>query len=842
MLTADGPNHRFAWIGDDDTYKAWYGEKQAQILYIHGRSGVREAAEYVFYHLDEIHHQRNNEIVLYFTFENSDVRCDRVEDMLTSFLAQIIGHFPSLAEFVTGQFERLSKDRSWNDYDLLNWFEYYRLRGEVEGVSCVINHFDQCDGESRKAFLELFSYIATVNERPWRVAVTSLEPGALSEELASDNWPVLDLDLASTGAAPLEARNKASSLVSRRPELRGLEAQVEAELSSFEVLEPEEKRLLVSAYVSASPEWPREKQVGELLGDVSNMSTPEVLARILENMPDRDLGLRALSWILYAMRPPTVWELASALLSGTDRDDGKTAIPPQGFVDDVITFLSVSLAGVVVLEQHEFRVCSYRLRDMLKSPADERPHYPWHDFQRTAHHEIAAVCLNHLVKDEVTRLSEHRFPVSSNSVAELPTSGDRTDLFDYAVQFWPSHLSQVPAELDPGAEFGKLMQTPGTFKAWSRAYWAAANPIKRSTWYLSSVYPILTGLGMSELAEPWREGEEDEVSTGLIEACLNGQRDAVKELLPKVEHSVMALQDSLVAAGSHGDGDTWIEVIEHVESKHPGLDWTSMASLVSRAAWLGLDKVLVALLRLGCPVEPEEAIQKSSPLHLAARTGRIAVAKVLLRHGADVHHRDAYERTPLHTAACFGHAGVAKLLAEHGADLDAKDDQGLTAIYQACLWGNFNVVESLLSAGANPNLGVEKDPELIQWYPILVAVQEGHLKCASALLDGGAEPNVQGHRGTAGMCPSAFPLAASANRPGVRPVSCLVLCAPRAQARAPSRLRRWLTIVVEQSVTRPSLVSPTCVAGCSRMGPTQTTLPSTRPSCANLPTCATAPG
>jgi hypothetical protein len=68
--------------------------------------------------------------------------------MLGTFLAQIINHHPSLAEFVLLQFSSLRLDRSLNEFDLLSWFEYFRIKGQIDGVTCVINHFDDSFNDS----------------------------------------------------------------------------------------------------------------------------------------------------------------------------------------------------------------------------------------------------------------------------------------------------------------------------------------------------------------------------------------------------------------------------------------------------------------------------------------------------------------------------------------------------------------------------------------------------------------------------------------------------------------------------------------------------------------------
>jgi ankyrin repeat protein len=72
-----------------------------------------------------------------------------------------------------------------------------------------------------------------------------------------------------------------------------------------------------------------------------------------------------------------------------------------------------------------------------------------------------------------------------------------------------------------------------------------------------------------------------------------------------------------------------------------------------------------------------------TPLLFAARDGKIASAKVLLDHGADINLVDPDRHTPLIIALSSGHFDVAGLLIERGADVNMEDKVGQTALYAA---------------------------------------------------------------------------------------------------------------------------------------------------------------
>ena len=66
-----------------------------------------------------------------------------------------------------------------------------------------------------------------------------------------------------------------------------------------------------------------------------------------------------------------------------------------------------------------------------------------------------------------------------------------------------------------------------------------------------------------------------------------------------------------------------------------------------------------------------------TPLYNAACLGRLAIAKMLLAHGANVNATSTRLKwTPLHVASSRGEFEVARLLLQHGANPDAKDQEG----------------------------------------------------------------------------------------------------------------------------------------------------------------------
>ncbi|KAF8853252.1 ankyrin, partial [Acephala macrosclerotiorum] len=96
----------------------------------------------------------------------------------------------------------------------------------------------------------------------------------------------------------------------------------------------------------------------------------------------------------------------------------------------------------------------------------------------------------------------------------------------------------------------------------------------------------------------------------------------------------------------------------------------------------------------------------NTPLHLAARTSRTDIVRILLNHGADLYLKNTSGLTPFHQCLLSGGpefvrsfldaAGVSSLI--HIPDAD-----GNTALHLAAKFASSEIVELLLDYGASVN-------------------------------------------------------------------------------------------------------------------------------------------
>jgi ankyrin repeat protein len=107
------------------------------------------------------------------------------------------------------------------------------------------------------------------------------------------------------------------------------------------------------------------------------------------------------------------------------------------------------------------------------------------------------------------------------------------------------------------------------------------------------------------------------------------------------------------------------------------------------------------LLKSGVPADaPSEKM--TTPLHILITTrckGDISLARLLVKHKADLDAVDEKSRTPLHRAAYRGYSDFVKLLLDEGANMVLKNWRGETALELAKRKSKWGVIELLEKRG-----------------------------------------------------------------------------------------------------------------------------------------------
>ncbi|KAI1171293.1 ankyrin repeat-containing domain protein [Nemania sp. FL0916] len=731
-------HHSFAWISDNSCYRSWYNERKPQLLYLSSSFDTKFASEYVFYDLNKLYLKSNRQVVLYFDFDQYDVRRNNVQNMLATLQAHIGGHLsPDNFKF---QVQQHRKQRCLHYNDLLYFWGIYRYNGEVEGISCVLNKFDECDPTSRKAFLDHLRRLSRIQEEPVRILVTSRQPRGLVEELAG--WPVLDLDQSAPQVNQVFRAKTYEALCRMHWNVRGLRKEVEEEMHAISELDPDLQTLILQ-HMAEVPDWPSGISFRDVFGPLNAITLELAICKILDVIPDKPLIIQALTLILYAVRPPTIWEV-TAMVHFAANDDSLDLYYNTRATNDVRDKLQVWLAGIVTIFQAEAYVSTRRIREALLSELSNTQgssRLAGCLTPEAAHARIAEYSLRHLSSEMVKAEIEKLYEMSESAGSYLAMLCDRTNILDYAIRFWVRHfalsLNHEASSNEPLRGL-VLFSESGIGPLWTIVLWVLSNPLTRSRQPAESLYSVLAGAGMAAQIEDWLEGDQD-LSAALVEASFKGSVQTIRSLLPRRRHSVESLQEALLEAGVNGDEAAWLELVVHVYEEYPDFPWNTQRFLVSRASRLGHENVLKKLLEVEYPGQEQGYAHE---LSIAVKMNHLAIVKILVEHGADPKSLAPDGGTHMHQAAAFGYADMIRLLAEYGVNLNATNNKSFTPIHVACYYAYYDTVETLLSLGADPNIKAAKYQDEPGWSPLTCVITREYTNCAYAILNAEADVNL----------------------------------------------------------------------------------------------------
>lgn len=252
----------------------------------------------------------------------------------------------------------------------------------------------------------------------------------------------------------------------------------------------------------------------------------------------------------------------------------------------------------------------------------------------------------------------------------------------------------------------------------------------------------------SEVADAAMRSQKDRVISLIQQkADLNApQADGTTALHWAVRADDLALVDSLLKAGAD------VKAVNRAG-----------VNALYLACENGNPAMIDRLLKAGADVNATVLMNGETPLMIASRVGNPKGVELLLAKGADVNAKENLRSTTaIMWAAEQNHPEVVKLLASRGADVNGQskvnvwekqyglnarvkeggNTGGLTPLILAAREGALDSVAALLEAGADVNKVAGDESSAM-----MVAVQNGHYKLATLLLEKGTNPNIQNNKG-----------------------------------------------------------------------------------------------
>ncbi|EAU85260.2 hypothetical protein CC1G_10046 [Coprinopsis cinerea okayama7 len=122
-------------------------------------------------------------------------------------------------------------------------------------------------------------------------------------------------------------------------------------------------------------------------------------------------------------------------------------------------------------------------------------------------------------------------------------------------------------------------------------------------------------------------------------------------------------------------------------------------------------------------------------VHSAAQNNQLSLLRTLLAENpALVNSVDVDERTPLHWAASSGSLDVARFLIDQKAEVDKVDNSGWTPLHIAVSAGNYDIVQELIGGGADNDKGIT---------PLHYAASKSRIDIGKLLISRGADYNAR---------------------------------------------------------------------------------------------------
>ncbi|KAL8723928.1 MAG: hypothetical protein Q9166_008219, partial [cf. Caloplaca sp. 2 TL-2023] len=204
---------------------------------------------------------------------------------------------------------------------------------------------------------------------------------------------------------------------------------------------------------------------------------------------------------------------------------------------------------------------------------------------------------------------------------------------------------------------------------------------------------------------------------------------------------------ALLEAARIGGSTKFIEMLLDHGAKLDSAD-NIMKTSLHWSSERGHSNVVKLLLDCGSDAQAQDYYCETS-LFKAAKNGREECLRLLLDYDGHINAQNKSGTTPLIAASAKGAAGCVLALLERGAEVDMRDDAGETALHKSAGRGDLKIVDELLRYQVNADSKTEciNAQNKSGTTPLMAASKRGMAGCVLALLENGAEVDIQDNMG-----------------------------------------------------------------------------------------------
>lgn len=660
------------WALELDVFGQWKadGATLPKLLWIHGPAGFGKTimSAWIIQHLKATCH---NQVSYFFCVADSERTRDPYA-VLRSWLSQVLENDATL-DVVEEAFNGRKGDGPLTHSEL---WELFAVVGQsCPGCFFILDGFDECSNispaagyhkdDSRNIFLrDLIRHLPAAQAR---VLVVSRDVADIREYLGEDSmhdagFSRLEYQITSKDTAS-DVRSFSDCVIDRK--LSRKKEELRREIATEAAERSEGMFLWIQLLEKEISPGQNAKQLKETIrGMPSGIS--EAYARELERIDrlqsrDRKQAIMILRWVLFAVRPLQVKELAEALIVSDDEieeypeddlpDEWEECFVNEDYVKTTVLGFCGSLLRLRLdsrdksIANNTVHFVHFSVKEYLTSHGAESPLAAKMCFADASAEmdALSRVCLRYLTLDVFN---------------DIPSDRKLYPFLSYAAWAWYFHsFHQKPRPCEDIIDSTKRAFDPGSQS------WRVWTPVLEQR---------IIEAGRTGLESLWEGDGVSEVSASRSESISDLTED---EISPSLE-------------------DLPTEADEEAKNIH-------LENPIYYASLLGLTDVVEWLADQGLAIDCVGR-RFGFPLQAASARDHAETVSQLLHRGASVNQRGGEFHTALIAAAACATLQTVRRLLEAKADLTLVDKEGLTATDYAAMKGAIDIVEELLAHGAKP--------------------------------------------------------------------------------------------------------------------------------------------